>query len=128
MNTCETPTRLSQSPGLPRSADGDPVFAEPWQAQAFAITVHLHQKGLFTWGEWADALSGQLHRPGRAEDGRDYFDGWVEALTGLMIEKGLADEATVLSLQRSWQRAAEATPHGSPIVLENDPGADKSAV
>ena len=97
------------------------MFAEPWQAQAFAITVHLHEKGMFSWSEWAQALSGALHKPGLAEDGHDYFDGWVEALTGLLVDKGIADEATVLSLQQSWQRAAEATPHGSPIVLESDP-------
>lgn len=85
------------------------------------MTVHLHEKGLFSWGEWAEALSAELHRPERAEDGSDYFDGWVAALTGLLVSKGLADADTVLALQESWKRAAEATPHGSPILLENDP-------
>ncbi len=85
------------------------------------MTVHLHERGLFSWGEWAEALSAELHRPERAEDGSDYFDGWVAALTGLLVSKGLADADTVLTLQESWKRAAEATPHGSPILLENDP-------
>jgi len=73
-----------QSPGLPKSPEGDPVFPEPWAAEAFAMTVHLHERGLFTWSEWAAALSGEVHKPGRAEDGSDYFDCWVAALSGLV--------------------------------------------
>ena len=112
---------LSGSPGLPLSHDGEPVFAEPWQAQAFGMTVHLYERGLFTWAEWAETLSAELHLPHRAADGSDYFDGWVAALTGLLVAKGLADQPTVQSLQESWQRAAQATPHGQPIERSNDP-------
>lgn len=97
------------------------MFPEPWAAEAFAMTVHLHEKGLFTWTEWARALSTEVHRSGRAEDGSDYFDCWVAALSALLVEKGVADTDAVLALQESWQRAAEATPHGMPIELENDP-------
>ena len=121
MSAYDTLSPLAQSPGLPKSAEGDPVFAEPWHATAFALTVHLHQKGVFSWNEWADALSSEVKKPGRAEDGGDYFDAWVDALSGLLAARGLADAATVLILQKSWQRAAEATPHGEPIRLENDP-------
>ncbi len=85
------------------------------------MTVHLHERGLFTWSEWAAALSGEVHKPGRAEDGSDYFDCWVTALSGLLVAKGVADGEAILALQESWQRAAEATPHGRPIELENDP-------
>jgi nitrile hydratase accessory protein len=97
------------------------VFAEPWQAQAFAMTVHLHERQVFEWSEWAQHLSQELHRPDRAADGSDYFDAWVAALTRLLVAKGVADTDTVLALQASWQRAAEATPHGDPIALANDP-------
>lgn len=85
------------------------------------MTVQLHENGVFSWSEWAAALSAELHKPGRAEDGSDYFDGWVAALTGLLVERGVADATTIMALQQSWQRAAEATPHGQPIVLANDP-------
>lgn len=85
------------------------------------MAVHLHEKGLFTWGEWAEALSAEVRRQGRAEDGSDYFDRWVAALSGLLVKKGVADAGTILALQQSWQRAAEATPHGKPIELANDP-------
>jgi nitrile hydratase accessory protein len=121
LSGCDTTTDLVASPGLPRSPEGAPVFAEPWQAQAFGMTVHLHQRGVFTWGEWAAALSAQLHLPDRAADGSDYFDAWVAALTAVLVGKGLADPSTVRALQESWQRAAEATAHGSPIELSNDP-------
>jgi nitrile hydratase accessory protein len=112
---------LRDSPQLPRSAEGEPVFPEPWAAEVFAMTVHLHEKGLFTWPEWAESLSAELHGPGRAEDGSDYFDCWVAALCGLLVSRGMADADAILALQKSWQRAAEATPHGKPILLENDP-------
>ncbi|MBB5573472.1 MULTISPECIES: nitrile hydratase accessory protein [Rhizobium] len=121
MSACEIASPLAQSPQLPKSTDGEPVFPEPWAAEAFAMTVHLYEKGLFSWGEWAEQLSAELHRPGRAEDGSDYFDCWVAALSGLLVSRGIADAGAILDLQRSWQRAAEATPHGKPILLENDP-------
>lgn len=85
------------------------------------MTVYLHEKGLFTWSEWAEALSAELHQPGRAEDGSDYFDAWVAALSSLLIARGIADAGMILALQESWQRAAEATPHGKPIIRANDP-------
>lgn len=121
MSACEPLSPLASSPGLPKSAEGDPVFAEPWHATAFALTVLLHGKGVFGWPEWADALSSELKKPGRAEDASDYFDCWVEALSGLMAAKGIADLPDLRSLQARWQRAAQATPHGEPIRLENDP-------
>jgi nitrile hydratase accessory protein len=112
---------LAQSPGLPKSVEGDPVFAEPWQADAFALTVHLHARGVFTWAEWAEALSTEVHRPGRAEDGSDYFEAWVAALSAVLCSKGVVEASSLDALQQGWQRAAKATPHGQPILLENDP-------
>lgn len=85
------------------------------------MTVHLHEKGMFAWSEWAETLSRELHKPGRAEDGSDYFDCWVAALSDLLVSRGIADAAVILDLQKRWQRAAEATPHGKPIELTNDP-------
>ncbi len=121
MSACETVSPLALSPGLPRSDEGEPVFGEPWHATAFALTVHLHQQGVFSWNEWADSLSREVHRSGRAQDGSDYFDAWVEALSTLLAAKGIADAGLLDALQHSWQRAAKATPHGMPIRLENDP-------
>lgn len=121
MSQCETPSVLAHSQGLPKSAEGDPVFAEPWQADAFALTVHLHARGVFTWSEWAEALSAEVHKPDRSEDGSDYFEAWVAALSAVLCSKGVVDAPTLDALQQGWQRAAMATPHGQPILLENDP-------
>ena len=121
MSVCDVASPLMESPLLPKSADGEPVFPEPWAAEAFAITVHLHARGVFSWGEWAEQLSVQVHKPGRAEDGSDYYDCWVAALSALLVDKGIAGADDILALQHSWQRAAEATPHGKPIVIQNDP-------
>ncbi len=121
MSACDTTTELVVSQGLPQSPDGAPIFAEPWHAQAFAMTVHLHARGVFSWTEWAESLSAEVHRPERVADGSDYFDAWVSALAALLERKGLANRETVEALRESWQRAAEATPHGAPIELSNDP-------
>lgn len=105
---------------LPPGID-EPVFAEPWQAQAFALTVALHGKGLFSWSEWADALSSEVRQPDAAPDGHDYYEHWLAALEKLLAAKGAAMPADVDTFAAAWQRAAHATPHGKPILLENDP-------
>jgi nitrile hydratase accessory protein len=98
-----------------------PVFAEPWQAEVFALTVALHGKGLFSWSEWAEALSAEVKKPGAAADGSDYYDRWLAALEKLLAAKGVAATPDVDALAAAWERAAHATPHGKPILLENDP-------
>ncbi|AWC23391.1 MULTISPECIES: nitrile hydratase accessory protein [Aminobacter] len=98
-----------------------PVFAEPWQAEAFAMVVALHERGLFTWAEWAERLSAEVKKPGAAADGSDYYARWLAALECLTAEKGLARRDEVDAVAAAWERAAHATPHGQPILLENDP-------
>ena len=111
---------IAHSEGL-ASKDGSPVFAAPWQAEAFAMVVALHDKGLFNWDEWAHALSTQLKRPGALDDASDYYHCWLDALEWLMAVKNIAAASEVDALAAAWQRAAHATPHGQPIRLENDP-------
>ncbi len=100
-------------PFPPRDADGEPIFTEPWQAKAFALTVHLHEKGAFTWADWSAALARECAGP------TPYFQAWVRALESLLADRGLAEPARVESVAGAWRRAAEATPHGQPIRLEN---------
>jgi nitrile hydratase accessory protein len=111
---------FARSPGLP-NGDGGPVFAEPWQAQAFALAVALHERGVFSWSEWAAALSAELRQPGAAEDGSDYYERWLRALEKLIAGKDVARTADIEAMTAAWRRAAHATPHGKPILLENDP-------
>jgi nitrile hydratase accessory protein len=111
---------ITHSRGLPAYGDA-PVFAEPWQAEAFAMVISLHDRGLFTWEEWAATLSAKLKRAGAMDDASDYYHFWLEALESLIASKNVASKHDVDHLAASWQRAAHATPHGQPIRLENDP-------
>lgn len=110
---------IAHSDGLP--GGNEPVFAEPWEAQAFALAVALNEKGLFSWSEWAEALSKELKSPDARDDASDYYTFWLAALEKLMVAKGFASHDQVDEMTEAWHRAARATPHGSPILLENDP-------
>jgi nitrile hydratase accessory protein len=94
-------------------------FDAPWEAQVFALVVSLQESGLFTWGEWTQAL-GRTIRPEEGEQAADYGR-WLVTLERLLAERGVADGASVAARTEAWLRAAEATPHGEPILLENDP-------
>jgi nitrile hydratase accessory protein len=98
-------------------------FAEPWQAQAFAMTVLLHQRGVFTWPEWAAALTAQIRAAqtaGDADDGSSYYQHWVDALEQLVIARGLGTPEQIHALEHAWEDAADRTPHGQPIVLDHE--------
>lgn len=109
-------------PSLPRDADG-PVFQEPWQAQAFAMTLSLHAKGLFTWTEWATVLSEQIARAQAAGDpdtGDTYYLHWLASLERIVAEKGLTNVQALARYREAWQHASERTPHGKPVELTRE--------
>jgi nitrile hydratase accessory protein len=114
-------------PQLPRD-EGGPVFAEPWQAQAFALAVKLSDQGHFTWKEWAAALADELKAAanrGDPDDGSHYYDHWLVALERLVTSKGLSDPAALLARKEDWAEAYRSTPHGKPIELSAGTGATK---
>jgi len=117
-----TSVDLYSCPGLPLAGDGTgPVFAEPWQAQAFAMTLQLHQRGLFSWPEWAAALSAQIARAqaeGDADLGDTYYRHWLAALETLVAAKGATRATELARYAQAWDQAADRTPHGQPIVLQ----------
>ena len=105
--------------GLPRD-EGGPVFSAPWQAQAFAMTLALYERGLFTWPEWAQALAHRIHAaPAHAgEDAGDaYYRQWLETLEGMVAAKGASSPQELQWYQQAWDHAADRTPHGRPIEL-----------
>jgi nitrile hydratase accessory protein len=106
-------------PGVPRDADG-PVFREPWEAQAFAMTLALHERGLFSWSEWAAALAQEIKRAQAAGDpdtGETYYAHWLNALERLVAEKKLTTQVDLRRYRDAWDHAADRTPHGEPIEL-----------
>ena len=113
------PEHLAALPSLPRD-EGGPVFAEPWQAQAFALAVRLSAQGYFTWKEWAAALAAELKAAadsGAPDDGSRYYQYWLAALERLVAAKGLSDPETMLARKEAWAEAYRRTPHGKPVEL-----------
>jgi nitrile hydratase accessory protein len=94
-------------------APAERVFAAPWEAQAFAMTLSLAERGLFTWTEWAAALAAEI---GRTPDS-DYYHQWLGALEKLITARGIATNEELSRYKRAWDNAAHRTPHGAPIVL-----------
>jgi nitrile hydratase accessory protein len=107
-------------PGIPRDADG-PVFREPWEAQAFAMALALHARGLFTWREWAATLADEIKRAqakGDPDTGETYYRHWLANLERLIAAKGVASTDVQHRYRDAWDHAADRTPHGQPIELK----------
>ncbi len=110
---------LNALPALPRDEAG-PVFKAPWEAQAFAMTVSLHARGVFTWREWADTLAAELAAAvarGVPDDGSRYYEHWLAALEKLVARKKLVPGRELERRVDEWGAAARSTPHGKPIEL-----------
>jgi nitrile hydratase accessory protein len=107
-------------PSIPRNADG-PVFREPWEAQTFAMALTLHERGLFTWTEWAATLGEEIKRAqasGDPDTGETYYRHWLNTLERLVAAKGVTDATTLARYRDAWDHAADRTPHGKPIELK----------
>jgi len=124
-NTHLTLEEIAQQCGgqmpLPSQDSNGVVFSEPWQAHAFAMTLQLHQKVLFTWPEWAAALTAEIRSAQAAGDtdtGATYYTHWLNALESMVLAKKLGTADQIHELEHAWEDAAARTPHGQPIVLE----------
>ncbi|WP_296386156.1 nitrile hydratase accessory protein [Reyranella sp.] len=107
-------------PGVPCDAEG-PTFREPWEAQAFAMALALHARGVFTWPEWAATLGAEIKRAqasGDPDTGETYYRHWLAALERLVEEKGIASAAQRTRYYDAWDHAADRTAHGQPIELK----------
>jgi nitrile hydratase accessory protein len=107
-------------PGIPRDNEG-PVFREPWEAQAFAMALALHARGLFSWPEWAASLTDEIKRAqasGDPDTGETYYRHWLATLEKLIAAKGVVSSDTLHRYRDAWDHAADRTPHGQPIELK----------
>lgn len=110
MSPHAVPALPADLPAIPADAEG-PVFREPWEAQIFALVIRSHQRGAFTWNEWAETLGATIKNAqanGDADLGDTYYQHWVDTLETLLIAKGLTDPDTLHALEH---RIAE-TPTG----------------
>lgn len=115
--------RFASTNGLPRDGD-EPVFAEPWQAEAFALTVRLYEAGCFTWAEWADTLAAvlrEVRERDKLDDGSHYYDHWLVALERLITANQVLSVSDLERRKAAWAEAYLSTPHGKPVELP--PGA-----
>lgn len=128
MNNSEQPLRnttealaLSEMVEIPRDNDGEVVFAEPWQAEVFAMTLSLYEQGLFSWPEWAEALSVQIKRAqadGDQDLGDTYYRHWLSTLETMVVRKRIGSREGLDALYQRWDHAAKHTPHGQPISID----------
>jgi nitrile hydratase accessory protein len=112
-------TAVAELADIPRDVGG-PVFREPWEAHAFAMAVALHQRGLFTWPEWAATLAAEIkyaQQSGDPDKGDTYYRHWLAALEKMIARKGVASADALTRYQEAWDHAADRTPHGQPIEL-----------
>lgn len=100
--------------------DNEAVFAEPWQAQVFALTVSLHEAGVFPWTEWSQTLGAQIAAL-KSKGEEDYFSSWLNALEEIVIKHNLANATEVQELTAAWREAYRTTPHGKPVKLAATP-------
>ena len=110
-------------PGLLYDSGKDeqqPVFAEPWEAHAFAIAVKLSEKGLFKWSEWTNSLAKEIKEAkeqGNPDFGNTYYKFWLSALENILLEKNIVKKSDLKSMMEQWRRAYLSTPHGIPVKL-----------
>jgi nitrile hydratase accessory protein len=110
-----TPDRLR----LPGDAEG-PAFAEPWQAQAFALAVELERRGAFAWDEWVTTLAAEIaaHPAAPGEDAcTAHYRQWLAALEGIVASKSLSSAEEMRERKEAWRLAYLHTPHGQPVEL-----------
>jgi nitrile hydratase accessory protein len=113
-----TRNALAEVPSIPRDDDG-PVFPAPWAARAFAFTLALYERDVFTWPQWAEALGAAIRDGQDDSDPESYWLCWLGALETLLAVKAVAEPSELASLRSAWRQAAEETPHGEPIELQN---------
>jgi nitrile hydratase accessory protein len=103
---------------IPIDAEG-PVFREPWEAHAFAMTLALNEGGSFTWDEWTADLAEEIEAAaGDPDNGDTYYQHWLTALERMIVKKGLASSEVLNRYRDAWDHAADRTPHGQPIELQ----------
>jgi nitrile hydratase accessory protein len=102
---------------------GGPVFREPWEAQAFATTLALHEPGVFAWKEWAAAFADEIQRAqatGDPDTCETYYLHWLNTLEKLVADKGVTTEDTLHRYRDAWDHASDRTPPGEPIELRDE--------
>jgi nitrile hydratase accessory protein len=100
--------------------DDEPVFDEPWQAQALSMADLLVTAGVISADAWAKALGAEIRAgasAGLADDAETYYRAVLAALQSLLYEVGATSREEVDVRADAWRRAYLNTPHGKPVEL-----------
>jgi nitrile hydratase accessory protein len=106
--------------GRLKSRDGEPAFAEPWQAQAMAMARLLVEAGTISASEWADVLGDELQsatEAGSPDDHDTYYRAVISSLERILISGSHLSREELDHRKRDWELAYESTPHGQPVTL-----------
>jgi nitrile hydratase accessory protein len=100
--------------------DGEPTFAEPWQAEVLALAFALAERGVFSAAEWSKTLGAELRRAearGASDDHENYYAAALAALERLLAGSGGITANALSRRTEEWRRAYLHTPHGQPVEL-----------
>ncbi len=105
------PANLPEDMDIPLGSDGDPVFAEPWEARVFALVVCAHDQGRFEWKDFQQLLIDEISHSEAHGEARSYYLNWALAAEKLFESLG--------SMQRSDvdQRVSDLRPDDKTVRL-----------
>lgn len=102
----------------PQWLDNGPAFSEPWQAEAFALTLQLARAGHFTWTDWVGTFSAEITASPQTADediNTAYYRQWMQALEKILAARALVSSTEVTDYEEDWRRSYFHTAHGAPI-------------
>lgn len=94
------------------------VFAEPWQAETVATTLHLSRSGQFSWSEWVECFSRHIaDHPQRPDEDANtaYYRQWLSALEAMLAGRQILAGVQIAEAQEDWRRSYLHTEHGKPV-------------
>ena len=101
-----------------RRRDGEPLFAEPWQAECMALAQGMVELGHFSPAQWSAALAEEIRRAataGAPDTAESYYVAALKALESLTIERGLVAPNELGEMKQAWAEAYRRTPHGQSV-------------
>jgi nitrile hydratase accessory protein len=82
----------------PPRANGELLFAAPWESRAFGLAVSLYEAGAFEWPRFQAALIARIGawEADRAGDW-SYYHHWLAALEDVLVDTGAVPGGEVAS-------------------------------
>ena len=92
----------AEGPAAPPRANGELLFAAPWESRIFGLTLALHDAGRFEWAEFQRrliaAIAAHEARLGEGES-YHYYACWLEAFRTLAADKGWLESGGLAALE-----------------------------